>query len=278
MEGDFFTGKHNDVINSPNSSEKRKDLDIIVYGLVPADTPAFGGVSPPDFSPYVVKLETYLKMINVAYKKEASSPQKSPNGKIPYTSVKGKIQVDSMFTIEHLASFGASLDANLDDNEKSRSRIIQVTAENSLYWTFLYDRFIMDSNWEITKAHMAKSLPLILRPFVPGYVRRRFKKQLIAMGYGRHTQEEIYSIGTKDLKALSELLGDQNYFLGDKPHSVDCAIFGILWLLLESPHGGPLVDACKKLPNLLKFKDRVKSTFWNDWDKVIQANWDKNMK
>jgi len=214
MEGDFFTGKHNDVINSPNSSEKRKDLDIIVYGLVPADTPAFGGVSPPDFSPYVVKLETYLKMINVAYKKEASSPQKSPNGKIPYTSVKGKIQVDSMFTIEHLASFGASLDANLDDNEKSRSRIIQVTAENSLYWTFLYDRFIMDSNWEITKAHMAKSLPLILRPFVPGYVRRRFKKQLIAMGYGRHTQEEIYSIGTKDLKALSELLGDQNYFFG----------------------------------------------------------------
>jgi len=284
MEGDFFTGKNNDVLknssnsSSSSSSEKRKDLDVIVYGLVPGETPSFGGVSPPDFSPFVVNFETYLKMVNVAYKKEASSPQKSPNGKIPYASVKGKIQVDSMFTIEHLATFGINLDGNLDDSTKARSRIIQVINENSLYWSFLYDRFIMDSNWEITKSHMSKSLPLILRPFVPGYVRRRFKKQLVAMGYGRHTQEEIYAIGEKDLKALSALLGDQTYFLGDKPHIIDCTVFGTLWLLLESPHVGPLVDACKKLPNLIRFKDNIKATYWGDWDKVIQNNWDKNLK
>jgi len=253
-------------------------LDITIYGFIPDGTPAYGGSSPADFSPFVLKLETYLKMVNADYKKVASSPQKSPNGKLPYSQIKGKTVTDSMFSIEALASHGLNLDSDLDDAHLAKSRLIQLICENSFYWVLLHDRFINEINWEITKSHMQKTLPIIFRPIVPPYVRRKFKKQLVNVGYGRFTDDEIYAIGDNDLRALSTFLGDQRYFLGDRPHSIDSTIFGFLWIALDSPHAGRLVEMVKKYANLVSYKDRVKNTFWPDWDKVIQSNWDKNMK
>jgi hypothetical protein len=45
-------------------------------------------------------------------------------------------------------------------------------------------------------------------------------KNFRTMGIGKHSKEEIANIGCADLKALSEILADRPYFLGDNPTAV----------------------------------------------------------
>ena len=61
---------------------------------------------------------------------------------------------------------------------------------------------------------------LLLAPFV----RRSVRQTVQSQGTGRHTAAEIYALGRADLQALSDALGDKDYFLGDQPTSYDAAI------------------------------------------------------
>ncbi|MBC7396619.1 MAG: hypothetical protein H7333_04175 [Bdellovibrionales bacterium] len=46
-------------------------------------------------SPFCVKLETYLRMAKLEYKIKSGLPNKSPNGRIPYVNLDGKLIGDS---------------------------------------------------------------------------------------------------------------------------------------------------------------------------------------
>jgi len=65
-------------------------------------------------------------------------------------------------------------------------------------------------------------------------------KRADAQGIGRHTQEEVEQMCLADLKAVSNILGKNRYLLGDTPCQDDCAVFGIiavvLWGLPNSPY------------------------------------------
>jgi hypothetical protein len=50
-------------------------------------------------------------------------------------------------------------------------------------------------------------------------------KQFKIMGIGKHSEEEIINIGCADLKALSAILAEKPYFLGDKPTAVRREVF-----------------------------------------------------
>jgi len=59
-------------------------------------------------------------------------------------------------------------------------------------------------------------------------------KNFKIMGIGKHSEEEIVNIGCADLKALSAILADKPYFLGDKPTAVKPNAFCVCCKFQES--------------------------------------------
>ncbi len=96
-------------------------------------------------------------------------------------------------------------------------------------------------------------------------VRSGIRKQIHGHGMGRHTEEEIYSLGKKDLNALSDFLDDKLYFMGDTPTSLDASAFGLLANIYWCPIESPLKEHAKGLTNLIKFCDNMKQIYFADF-------------
>jgi glutathione S-transferase len=104
------------------------------------------------------------------------------------------------------------------------------------------------------------ALPSLLRPILPAIIQRTIRKSLHHQGTGRHTRDEIYAIGKADLDALSALLGDKPYFLGDAPTSVDATTYAFLALTLWAPPSGEEMPRhIRALPNLVAYCERMKA-------------------
>ena len=92
------------------------------------------------------------------------------------------------------------------------------------------------------------------------YFRKSLKK-LKAAGFGCYTDSEIDDMGKKDLKVLSELLGEKEFFFGDEPRTLDLKAFVWLALLMNVDKEVPcplrdfVEEECK---NLVGVYNRVK--------------------
>lgn len=75
-------------------------------------------------------------------------------------------------------------------------------------------------------------------------------------------------MGMKDLSAISNILGEQQFLFGDAMTTVDCYIFGHLSQILYIPSiDYPHVDWLKaNCPNLIAFATRVIDQLWPEWN------------
>ena len=82
-----------------------------------------------------------------------------------------------------------------------------------------------------------------------------------AAGFGCYTDEEIDTMGKKDLSVLSELLGEKQFFFGDEPRLLDIKAFTWLSMLLvvDSEVSCPLRDFIREeCQNLEGHFNRIK--------------------
>jgi glutathione S-transferase len=98
---------------------------------------------------------------------------------------------------------------------------------------------------------------------IPPLARRGLRKQLHAQGTGRHSRDEIYAIGCRDVTALAELLGEQAYFLGDAPSSIDATGYAFLANLLWVPIDLPIRAHAKTFANLEAYCQRMKARYFS---------------
>lgn len=108
-----------------------------------------------------------------------------------------------------------------------------------------------------------------------------------AQGTGRHSYEEIAAILNDSLEALSKILGNKKFILGNEPCDDDAAIFGLLAQALYSSPGAPYhatlesnvklnwrtaeseIHIISENPNLVEYVERMKSIYWPDWDDLL---------
>ncbi|XP_050389124.1 failed axon connections homolog, partial [Patella vulgata] len=127
----------------------------------------------------------------------------------------------------------------------------QEVNDSSLIIEFLNEKLNTDLNSHLTSGKLVK-------------------KQAEAHGIGRHSYEEMVGIEEGDLRAMSEFLGTKSFFFGHKPCETDCALFGQLSQLrwqLPNTKGEYFVN--EKYTNLRDYCDRMKATFWPDWNNCI---------
>jgi len=88
--------------------------------------------------------------------------------------------------------------------------------------------------------HKVMSKGIIIDTLIRLYGAFETKRRMNDQGLGVHTREEQNHLISKNLRAVSTLLGDKPFILGDKPCVNDCAIFGQLfsfvWALPNSPY------------------------------------------
>ena len=87
---------------------------------------------------------------------------------------------------------------------------------------------MIPENFDKGPAHFFDEAPAHVRDTIRGDARERVGAALLAQGTARHNLEEIVWLGDKTLSALSTLLDDKPYIMGDKPCAEDATMFAAL--------------------------------------------------
>jgi glutathione S-transferase len=214
-------------------------------------------------APFPLKLATWLRMADLPFEfVVANDPGKGPKGKSPWIEYGDVRMGDSSLIIEYLGDrFAVDLDAHLGATQRALALAVQRMLEEHYHQCFEHQLFFGRGGDERLR-EFAASLPVPLRWLVPTVLKRAFAKQLYARGMGRHSEEVIIAQGKADLDAVSELLGDNAYFLGSQPSSVDACVFGFLGVSVYVAGDNPLFRHGASLDNLMNYCERMRARYF----------------
>jgi len=224
--------------------------------------PAFG---LPNASPFCMKLETYLRMAGLPFERvNDGNVMKAPKGKLPYIDDGGTLVADTHFIIEYLKThYGDPLDADMGPRDRALATAFERLLEEDLYWAVVYTRWVIDEGWQKTRVAFFGALPVPLRWLLPPLARRGLRAQLRGHGMGRHSEDEIFAIGRRDVDALADFLTDKPFMLGDQPRSLDASAHAFLANLLWAPVDSPIQRHARARPTLEAYCQRMKARYYD---------------
>ncbi|MES2644108.1 MAG: glutathione S-transferase family protein [Myxococcota bacterium] len=219
----------------------------------------------PEASPYVTKAEVQLQMAGLSYRKEGARPDRSPKGQLPFIDDEGELVADSTFIRAHLErKHGFDLDAHLDARQRAEAWAIERMLENHLGWTSTWARWLLPENFEKGPGRFFDNAPEAVRDQLRADVQGRVAANVKGIGIGRHTPDEIVELADRSLSALSVLLGDKPYLMGDQPSGVDATAFAILAGLLTPFFDSPLRRRAEAYGNLTAYVARMMARYYPD--------------
>ncbi|MDE1148887.1 MAG: glutathione S-transferase family protein [Azospirillaceae bacterium] len=244
-------------------------------GLPAQPITLFGGGSLfglPDASPFAIKAEVQLKMAGLPYVKAQAMPDQGPKGQLPFIDDDGQRVGDTTFIRAHLeGTYGIDLDAGLTPEQRAQSWALERLLENQLYWCVVYGRWLIPENFAKGPAQFFDRVPEAARDGVRQAARDRVAQNVRAAGPARHTAAEVAALCDRSLSALSLLLGDRPYFMGDKASAVDATALGVLAGLLTPFFDSGVRRQALGYPNLLAYTDRLMAEFYPDFPWVPVA-------
>ena len=227
-------------------------------------TPAWGLPNP---SPFCTKVETYLRMAEIPFESVSlKDPRKAPKGKLPYIEDGGTTLADSALILEHLKrTRGDALDAWLTPEQRAVGHAVAVMLEERTYWVEVKLRWADDATFHIVEQEFLSHVPKFVRAlFLNSQIKKTVRRNLWGHGLGRHSQDEIDRLAAQDIDAVSGVLGDKPFLLGDKPSSYDATVFAFMLNYLGSVTVFPskMKDYLKTKANVVAYVDRVRSTYF----------------
>ena len=224
------------------------------------------GFGLPEISPYVTKTEVQLKMAGLAYEKLRGDREQSPKGQLPYIEVDGERIADSTFIRGYLEKvFEIDLDSGLDARGRAEAWAIERMAENQLIWVMIHSRWLDADNFAKGPAHFFDEAPEGVREALRRDVQEQVRKNVFVVGVGRHSELEILALGLRSLAALSVILGEKRYLMGDRPCGADATVFGALAAILTPYFDSELRRQAESFPNLVAYVDRMMAEFYPDF-------------
>ncbi len=212
-----------------------------------------------DASPFVLKLETYLRLAGVEYKTtEFGDPRKAPKGKLPFIKDGDKTIADSSIIISYLKDkYGDPLSKGLSARQHAIGHAVKTMLEERTYWAFFNTRWIDEKNHQLLKETWFGVVPALMRGFVFNKVIKDMKAGMRAHGIGRHTNGEIMELALSDFAVLEAVLGDKPYLLGDKPSEYDASCYGLLANMMAKPFPSYLSKYIENSKTLSAYITRV---------------------
>ena len=222
--------------------------------------PFFG---TPDGSPFVMKAMLLLRFADLAFREDRGGYGRAPKGKLPYIDDAGTVVADSTFIRRHIETrYGFDFDAGLSPAERGVAWAAEKMCEDHLYWAILDARWSDPANFARGPAQFFAGVPAPIRPLVIRFVRRKTASALKAHGIGRHARADVEGLGIRDLEALSAMLGDKPFLMGERPCGADAAPFGMVAAALSPVFETPIRAAAERLPNLVAYRDRIAERYF----------------
>ena len=215
-------------------------------------------------SPFSLKLETWLRLHKIKYE-NIYTMKFGSKGQIPCIELNGEEIPDSNVILDKLEThFKIDLIGNNSDKAVAHAVTVMLenhTAKAGFYWRYGHnmEEFVA-KNCALTFPKRTVKIWKLFQPMGT-------KVGTYFHGLGRHSLDEIIHFSCQDIQAISNLLSDKKFFLGDEPSRIDCTIFGhlvqFLFIPMDFPQKKFMHSNCD---NLIKYVDRVKNVFWSDWD------------
>jgi glutathione S-transferase len=223
----------------------------------------------PDISPFVTKIDCYLRMTELPYERvrfPATELGNTPKGKLPMIEDKGRRVADSGFIMDYLkAAYGDTLDAHLNSRDRAIGVALRRMMEEGLYWSaIIQTRWQGDANFAVYRPVLSAvvDLPAEQRERAVTQFRQRILLEFHEQGMGRHSAEENYQLAKADLTALVDYLGDQPYFLGEQPTSLDATAYSWLAHIMHVPFQGPVKQYARSRANLVTYCRRMQERYY----------------
>lgn len=218
--------------------------------------PAIWGL--PSLSPFCIKVETFLKKANLPYQVVVErNPARGPKGKMPFIRDGERVVADSTFICDYLIQTYARQDLEPEAGlSRAQAHAFQRMIEENLYFVLLYSRWVDPVGWQVVSEAFTPLFPPLIGPLFLSLIRSRLKHQAQAQGIGRHSLDEVYRIGARDLEAISAFLADKPFLLGERWTSVDATLYAFLFTILQQPIESQLKKAVLARPNLLAYCER----------------------
>jgi glutathione S-transferase len=229
--------------------------------------PAFG---LPDASPFVMKVETYLRMTGQKYEAIHGDPRKSPRGQMPYVDLDGKIIPDSAVIVETLeAARPQKLDAHLTPADRAVAVAFRSMLEEHLYFGVLYLRWLTDDGWSVFEPTLREMLGNFGVPgFMRGMISKSARKQVVTrtsrQGLGRQPRSEVVPRCLELIDSLAEWMGDKPYACGDRPTTFDATTYAFTAGLLCKAFDNETYKHTLKKKNLVAYEERLRTQYWKD--------------
>lgn len=225
----------------------------------------------PDGSPHVLKGHVLLRMAGLDYVTDNSlTLDKTPKGKLPVLDDAGELIPDTVFIRRHIErKYGFDFDRGLDKTERAEAWAAERMLEDHLYWVCLTMRWAIPENFAAGPAHFFDAVPQPMQQAVREGALARVLANLQAHGIGRHSVEEITDLGMQSLEALSALLGNRAWLMGEQPCGTDASMTGMLTMLF-STLDFDLRRRALDLPKLAAYTDRAMARFFPEhaWQRV----------
>ncbi len=228
--------------------------------------PSFG---LPDASPFVMKVETYLRMTGQAYEVVSGDVRKAPRKQLPFVDVDGKIVADSTAIVAHLEGRRAEkLDAHLSPADAAIALAFKSMLEEHLYFGLLHLRWATDDGWRVFEPTLREMLgkmgvPSLFRGMVTKKIRSQVSARARIQGIGRQPREELVATCCGIVDALAQQLGDKPYFCGDKPTTYDATVYAFAAGVLCPAFDHELHRHGKGKPNLVAYDKRLREQYWS---------------
>ncbi len=219
----------------------------------------------PDASPFVLKLETYLRLSDIEHETKSADVRKAPKGKLPCLEVDGEIIADSQFAISFLKNrFGDKLNEGLDRETLGQHHLMRLGLENHSYFLFLGYRWLEDKNAEqMYKSYFSKMG--MMGKVIFKLVQRDIRKTCQGHGILRHSPAEREQLAKDDIQALEAVLGDKAFFGGEHPCEIDCVTFAFLTNMLVPEFDHPYFFESRKSSKLIAYNNRMTELVFPDY-------------
>lgn len=222
----------------------------------------------PDPSPFVMKTMIHLRMAGLEYevRRGMASLQRSPRHKLPFIEDKGRVIADSTLIKEYLeGTYGIDFDAGYDARDRAIGYAVQKMLEESAYFAAIHRRWVRADGWAVVQREMLGAIPPAIRWLIAPRIQKQVRRQLYGQGTGRMTDAEVDMIAERSAKAVSDVLGDSPYLLGERPSSADATVLAFLLAGSSAAFPGPMRDSIVNRANLAAYQDRLKAQYFPDF-------------
>lgn len=213
-------------------------------------------------------VQTFLRMAGLDHEVEMRPNVESisPSGNVPVLKCGPFVIAEMDPIVAFVNTKGIQLTQNLSVQQKADIRAYMSLINTVLVNAELYICWANDETYyEVTKPRYGSVYPWPLNHILPFRKRRQILAKLSVSEWSEKSLEEVFEEVQSCCAALSERLGQSNYFFGDKPTELDALTFGHLFCLMTTDLvDGRLGQIVSGFSNLVDLCHRVESQYFAD--------------